>query len=198
MKSLYNKIIDNPEIAEVLTDYFDFEILGVPSYNTESYYFNVEDTVKVIAQDAAGGVFAFVGSDDEENLPIIYISSEGQAGKVGRNFKEFISLMVSCPNWQDLLKFSGNGQLSEMVKALSFLEDELLEDFPNIEDVKKTVRSELSIDIIFNPADVLFMTMKSEPKIVVIDNDGDELESLFNSFTVMDNPEWRNKLNNIF
>ncbi|MFC4323240.1 hypothetical protein [Litchfieldia salsa] len=194
MVTLFKKMIDNSKVTEVLSDYFDFELLGVSNYNTKSYYFKVEDTAKVIAQDAAGGTFALVGNGDEDSLPIIYISSEGRAWKVGRNIREFISLMVSCPNWKDLLKFSGNGQISEMVKALPFLKDEILEDFPDIEDVKETVKTELSIDLILDPATALYMTMISEPKITISSNDGDELESLFHSFTVMDNPLWRNKI----
>ncbi|MBM7662809.1 hypothetical protein JOC85_003620 [Bacillus mesophilus] len=194
MEPLYKKIYEDPEITQVLTDYFDFELLAVPSYNTESYFFKVDDTAKVIAQDASGGTFAMVGNGVENSLPIIYINSEGQAGKVGSNFREFISLMISCPNWKDLLKFSGNGQIAEMVKALPFLKGEMLEDYPEIEDVKESLKSELSIEIIEEPANALYMTIISKPKMIISSNDGDELESLFNSFTAMDNPLWRNKV----
>ncbi|PAE35452.1 hypothetical protein [Bacillus sp. 7884-1] len=191
-QNLYKKIVANAELLDILSEYFDFEVIEANS-NTKDYFFTVDDKATIIAQDASGGFFALIGKGEPENLPVIYISSEGQAGKVGKNLEEFISVMVTCPYWIDLLKFSGNGQVSEMKKALPLLKDETLEDFPEMETFKGKIISELSIYSISNPVETLFESMVSEPHISIFSLEGDKFDSLFNSFVVMDNPLWRNK-----
>ena len=191
--NLHKKILSRPELNDILQEYFDFEIIE-PSLNTEEYFFKTYEKAIVIAKDASGGIFALVGNGELENNPVIYISSEGDAGKVGGDFEEFLAVMVTCPYWLDLLKFSGNGQMSEMIKTLPFLNDEILEDFPEIENVKGKVIFELSIKKISDPVETLHKSIVSDPQISVFSLKGDKYGSLFNSFVVTDNPLWRNKI----
>jgi len=102
--------------------------------------------------------------------------------------------MITCPFWSDLLKFSGNGQVSEMKKAFLLLNDELLEDFPEIESVKEKIISTVTFHKISNPVETLFHAMISEPNFTVFSLEGDKFDSLFNSFVVTDNPLWKNKI----
>ncbi|UKS26613.1 hypothetical protein LOZ80_34720 [Paenibacillus sp. HWE-109] len=192
-KSIYHKIVSNTELINFLSEYYDFEIVEANS-NTKDYFFEVDDKATIIAQDASGGAFALYGYGDEEDLPVIFISSEGQAGKVGKNFEEFLGIMISCPYWRDLLKFSGNGQLTEMLKSQFFLEDEVLEDFPEIENVKNKVISLLSINELSKPVETLYESMVSEPYVLVLSLEGENFDSLFNTFLVTDNPLWKNKM----
>ncbi|PGM54927.1 hypothetical protein [Bacillus sp. AFS053548] len=192
-QNLYKKIIANVELFDILSDYFDFELVE-PNLNTKDYFFRIDDPATVIAQDATGGVFALIGKAKTDYLPVIFISSEGQVGKVGNNFVEFFSIMISCPYWRDLLKFSGNGQFSEMKKAYPLLKDELLEDFPEIETVMRKVTSELSLNLITNPVEALYEAMTSQTNFIVYSLEGEEFESLFNSHIVTDNPLWKKKL----
>ncbi|MGG4196420.1 hypothetical protein ABEW50_23595 [Paenibacillus jamilae] len=92
------------------------------------------------------------------------------------------------------MKFSGNGQVSEMRRALPFLKDEILEDFPNIEEYKNMIISELSLWTISDPVQSLYNSIVSEPQIPVFSIEGGKFDSLFNSYVVTDNPHWRNKV----
>jgi hypothetical protein len=184
--------IEKSELKNIIQEYFDFEIIE-PNSNTKEYFFKMNEKVIVIAKDASGGIFVLV-DEELKNKPIIYISSDGEAGKVGENFEEFFALMITCPNWQDLLKFSGNGQVSEMIKAYSFLKNETLEDYPEIETITDKIISELSINKISNPVETLYKSMVSDPQFSVFSLEGDEFDSLFNSFVVTDNPLWKNKI----
>ena len=192
-KSMYHKIVSNTELIGILSEYYDFEIVEANS-NTNDYFFVVDDKATIIAQNASGGVFALYGDGDEEDLPVIFISSEGQAGKVGKNIEEFLGIMITCPYWRDLLKFSGNGQLSEMLKSQPFLEDEILKDLPEIESVKNKVFSMLSMCGISKPVETLYESMDSKPYVHVSYLEGEKFDSLFNKFVVTDNPLWKNKI----
>jgi len=189
--NIYKKIVSNAEIQNILLEYFDFEMIKA-SRNTKDYFFIIDYQATVLAQDASGGIFALI--EDIKDSPIIYVSSEGQAGKVGERFEDFIIVMVTCPFWRDLLKFSGNGQVSEMRRALPFLKDEILEDFPNIEEYKNMIISELSLWTISDPVQSLYNSIVSEPQIPVFSIEGGKFDSLFNSYVVTDNPHWRNKV----
>lgn len=191
-KSMYHKMVSNTELIGILSQYYDFEIVEANS-NTNDNFFEVDVKVTIIAQDASGGVFALYGDGVEEDLPVIFISSEGQAGKVGKNIEEFLSIMITCPYWRDLLKFSGNGQLSEMLKSQPFLEDEILKDIPEIESVKNKVFSMLSMCGISKPVETLYESMESKPYVHVSSLEGEKFDSLFNKFVVADNPLWKKK-----
>ncbi|GED16955.1 hypothetical protein [Aneurinibacillus migulanus] len=190
--SLYQKINSNAEIKNILSNYYDFDIVE-PNSHTEDFYFKANDKVTVVAQDGSGGVYALYGSGEDVDLPVVFISSEGEFGKVGRNFEEFIGIMIACPYWRDLLKFSGNGKLLEMLKSQPFLEDEVLEDFPGIDAAEKKLISLLNISVVPKPVEMLYESMFSEPQIVITSFEGEKFDSLFNSFVANDNPLWKNK-----
>jgi hypothetical protein len=189
---LFQKINDSIDVKNILLEYYDFETVDASS-RTEDYFFDVDDEVTVIAQDASGGVFTFYGSGEDMDLPIVFISSEGEAGKVGRNFEEFLGIMIACPYWRDILKFSGNGQLVEMFKSQPFLEAEILEDFPGIINAKKKLISMLDIIEVPKPVETLYEAMTSEPHIVIKSLEGEKFDSLFNRFVANENSLWKNK-----
>ncbi|SFX00566.1 hypothetical protein SAMN04487866_101161 [Thermoactinomyces sp. DSM 45891] len=121
--NLYSKIVSDSETTNILTWPYDFEIVKPYSIELESDIV-VDDQVIIIAKDGTGGLFTLWGKDNVEKRPIVYISSEGQAGKIAKSFNEFILILVTCPFWfwTDLFKFSGESQLAEMRKALLYLQ----------------------------------------------------------------------------
>jgi hypothetical protein len=191
--NFYQKISKDPELVDALLEYYDFEIVD-PTTNSYEYFFKADEEITVIAQDASGGTFVLIGSMIDDVSPVIYISSEGQAGKVGRNFEEFFKLMIVCPYWRDLLKFSGDGQLSEMLKAQPFLQEDTIEDFPEIISVKAKVLSTLSLNEEVDPVVKLYQSMISEPSVSIFSLEDEKFEPLFNSFVVIDNPVWKRKM----
>jgi hypothetical protein len=64
-----------------------------------------------VAGDFTGGTF-FLCGDRSTTRPVLYASSEGQAGLVGGSLAEALEIMVGLPCWWDCLKFSGGGDLA--------------------------------------------------------------------------------------
>lgn len=191
--SLYKQIVSQPEIAEILTWPYDFEMVQPYSIALESDLITDEEAI-IIARDGTGGLFALWGCGQVDHLPVVYISSEGQAGKIAKSFNEFIAILVFCPFWHDLLKFSGNGQLSEMKRVLPLLESEIIEEYPEVENIRDRIISLLSLNLNINPVEKLYEAVISEPKIIVTSTDGEMFEGLFNSFVASNNPRWKNKM----
>ena len=63
---------------------------------------------------------------------LFYVSSEGQAGIIASDFTDFIGVIVALPYWLSILKFSGNGNLIEMLRAMPILERDYISSTPEI------------------------------------------------------------------
>jgi hypothetical protein len=72
-------------------------------------WFSVDglDDVTQVGSEGSGGTFVLLSPG-----PVLYVSSEGRAGIIAATFEEFIQLIVACPYWLDILKFSGGGATS--------------------------------------------------------------------------------------
>ncbi|MGV8981147.1 hypothetical protein [Clostridium sp.] len=190
MPDLYKAILGNKEIENIFEWTFDFKLIS-PSTDTSQYSFKTEQQVVCIAGDASGGIFALWGDGEVDEKAVIYVSSEGQAGKIASNFQCLISLIVFYPFWRDILKFSGEGQISEMEKALHLLIKEYLKEIPELEKLKTHIGSSLSICETDDAVKRLYYAVTAQPNIIVTSSEGDVYQSLFNSFVVSDNPLWR-------
>ncbi len=186
-----NQISSYPEIIEILDWPFDFNLLGRIS---EFDWFRLKNGQKHknIATDGAGNVFAFYGNSLD--APILYVCHEGQSGIIALNLYEAIQIFISAPYWRDLLKFSGNGILNEMKRAVPLLEQKLHEDFPELNEQKEKVINTLKVDMLLDPVTKLHTNVKNnEIEGIVVTDENYEFEPLFNTFTVDDNPMWQNK-----
>ncbi|MDQ0418686.1 hypothetical protein J2Z48_002889 [Croceifilum oryzae] len=115
----------------------------------------------------------------------MYISSEGAAGKIAKSFDEFILILITCPFWTDLLKFSGEGQLAEMRKTLIYLQSN--EEYIEVGKSKTKLATKLSLNLLsIDPVEKLHEAMNSKPEIAVSSISGDLFHSLFNSFVAND------------
>ncbi|MBS7531575.1 hypothetical protein IC619_013890 [Hazenella sp. IB182353] len=192
LPNLFNKIIAHPDLVEILTWPFDFEVIK-PYAISEEPDLKVREVATVIAKDGTGGIFALWGEGQQvDNCPIVYIGSEGEAGMIAHNFHECISLTTQHPYWRDMLKYSGGGQLKEMYKVLSLLEVELLEEEPDIELMRERLISTLQLNIEMDLVEQLFYAVSSKIDLQLTTIDNQKFDSLFNSFTVNDNPLWKN------
>ncbi|WP_214480773.1 hypothetical protein [Bacillus sp. SM2101] len=104
---LLKTIEKNRDICDILMEYFDLEII-TPNLDVKKFHFETSVETMIIAEDGSGGIFALLHNEGLEDLPVYYINSEGQAGKVGENFEQFLSMIITIPYWLDLLKFSGD------------------------------------------------------------------------------------------
>ena len=71
-----------------------------------------------VARDGAGGLFLITPTSPR----IIYASSEGEAGVIAEDLESLMTLIVTCPWWQNLLTYSAAGSLAEMRRAAPVLE----------------------------------------------------------------------------
>jgi hypothetical protein len=116
-----NDLAANADVREQLRATCDFDLEGA---GTEIGY-AVEGVTEaaVVARDGAGGVFAVIARSSR----VLFVSAEGQAGIVARNLNALV-LVVVCPYWRDVLKFSGGGRLEEMRRAAPVLEAAWLDE----------------------------------------------------------------------
>jgi len=140
----------------------------------------------VIARDGSGGAFVTLPSSPR----VIYASSEGEAGVVAQNVEEFVTLIVVCPYWRDLLTYSGGCRLEEMRRAAPVLEAFWLD----VSDDRGALRERLIAAIgVIPPDDVvglLFGNVTTQLTIAHAE-DGSPLQPLFGSYTIDRNPMLR-------
>jgi hypothetical protein len=187
MKITAHDIAKNQRLAQTLAVAFDIDFARPPD---ESVWFTVKapESFLPFATEGAGGVFL---QGDASNS-ILYVTSEGKAGIVAASLAELLQLVIAYPNWVDLLKFSGGGQLGEMERVAPYLEREFPGDDANIQGHRDTVMNELSLDPAPNPILALHHAVLTLGKgISVLAPDGSECSGLFGSFVVEDNRMWR-------
>lgn len=143
----------------------------------------------VVAGDSTGGVFLAYGDGEIERRPILYVSSEGQAGRIASNLAELLAMMTALPGWHDVLKFSGNGNLEEMRRTARLIEQDGPDDeaFPA---ATKRIMAAFPLPAIADPVKLLHDCVHASDCNVVAD-DGWRYESLFGHFNSSDNPFWK-------
>ncbi|WP_350225369.1 hypothetical protein [Vibrio parahaemolyticus] len=183
--------LQSADIADALGELFDFELCRT---NDDDSWIKLTPSFQftVLAGQASGGVFLSYGSLELEKRPILFVSSEGQAGKIANNLPELLALLMAIPYWFDLLKFSGNGDLSEMRQTASFVELEHYEDYPELPETRNLIQSQLKIPTIEDPIATLHACVNSTDCTVITD-DGWKYETLFNRFVSSDNKSWLQK-----
>ncbi|NIA00902.1 hypothetical protein [Massilia sp. CCM 8734] len=142
----------------------------------------------VIAGESTGGAYLSYGSGDFDQMPVLYVTSEGSAGKVASNLSEFLAIIVALPYWEDLLKFSGGGNLAEMRKAAE-LGFEIYEEEEIITSARIRLTNVLDIQEISDPIGLLHRNVESTDCTAVAE-DGYQYGSLFNRFTSDDIRRW--------
>jgi hypothetical protein len=167
----------NAEVLERLS--WTFELRFVAD-DQEPVWFSIDGAggIKRIARNGAGGVFALVSGSPR----VVYISSEGAAGVVANNLDEFIALVMACPYWHDLLKFSGGGKLDEMRRAATVLELGTVDD-DELEEARALLKSELELAELADPVGSLHQAVATSD-LIIRDQYGSPFVSLFNSFII--------------
>lgn len=173
-------------IIEDLTCAFDFDI-NRASQDYSWIRLTPEHKFVVVAGESTGGAFLAYGNGDLDQMPILYVTSEGGAGKVASNLGEFLGILVAIPYWQGLLKFSGNGDLAEMRKTAELLQHDVEDE--NVTIAKNRLMNVLDVQEIADPVELLHRNVAATDCTVVA-KDGWRYESLFNKFTLDDTRRW--------
>ena len=163
------QIKNNAELVDILAWPYDFD-LEINELDTNWLNLDIDINFDVIAREGSGGLYLAYGNIKIEERPILYVSSEGQAGKIAQNLTELIQLIITAPYWQDLLKFSGNGNLEEMIKTESFMKEEYDEDYPDIAEAQKEIATKLKLHLLEKPIEYLYSSVNSTDINVVADD----------------------------
>jgi hypothetical protein len=188
--TLLEKIIASPRLLELFGWPWDFDVTA-PG---DASWFKVKPqrSLQVIAQDGTGGVYALWGDELGEGCPVLFVSSEGQAGVIAATLREALQMMIALPYWRDCLKFSGGGSRYEMQQASVCLEKEICADEPDIDGYRQELLAGLGLERSCGPLDRLHDSLTAfRQALTVAANDGSEFDSLFGPFVVEDNPTWK-------
>ena len=174
-------------VIDDLAHAFDFNI-DRASHDYSWIRLTPEHRFLVIAGESTGGAFLAYGNGDFDQAPILYVTSEGTAGKLASNLGELLAIVLAVPYWEELLKFSAGGDVEEMRKTAelsleNFEEDEIATS------AKIRLIKALDIKEISDPIGLLHQNVKSTDCTVVAE-DGWRYESLFNTFTSHDMRRW--------
>ncbi|WIW45850.1 hypothetical protein ML401_31125 [Bradyrhizobium sp. 62B] len=161
--------------------------LDVSFVPDEEPWFTIDgiDTPRQIGSDGSGGALVLLPSQT-----VLYVSSEGRAGIIADSFEAFVQLVVARPYWLDILKFSAGGDLQEMRRAAEALEA-TLDDEDEINEAREEIRKNLEFSEADDPVGALYEAIAASDAIVRA-TDGSPFTTLFNRFSIDNNPMLRN------
>ncbi|KJK49366.1 hypothetical protein UK23_14245 [Lentzea aerocolonigenes] len=184
---LLDVVRDNARLKELLAVSFEFDVARTESEGAAAIDCGL--SLQLLAGDPAGGRFYLCGETGLEG-PILYASSEGQAGLIADSLREALELVVGLPYWRDCLTYAGGGRLDVMADAMRHLQAE--HDNSALPSLQAQVSELLCVDL---PAPEIPLArlhaagLRSEPGFVFRDETG-EYEGLFGSFHPDRNPRW--------
>ncbi|MDN5003276.1 hypothetical protein ACFQZO_20790 [Bradyrhizobium sp. GCM10027634] len=143
------------------------------------------ESPRQIGSDSSGGAFVLLPSQN-----VLYVSSEGRAGIIAGNFEAFVQLVVARPYWLDILKFSAGGDLEQMRRAADALEA-TLDDEDDVNEAREEIRARLDLPEAKDPVGALYEAVAASDAIVRA-TDGSPFTTLFNRFSIDNNPTLRN------
>jgi hypothetical protein len=73
----------------------------------------------------------------------------------------------------------------------------MLEDSPRFDSSRQVLKTRLELQPLIDPVQTLHKAVTElSPLFPAYGSDGSQFRTLFNTFTVMSNPQWRRKLSN--
>jgi len=127
-----------------------------------SYYGHPANKYTIFGTDASGGLFGFIGEGDTTTLPIGYVSSEGEAGKIAANITDFFHLITFYPYWRDLCTAKNiNNE-----KWIAKLEKEGRDFNENYEHMQTSIASRLDLYKNDYTRSQLHAALTDEPKFI--------------------------------
>ena len=153
----------------------------------EEPWFTIDgiESPRQIGSDGSGGAFVLLPSQN-----VLYVSSEGRAGIIAGTLEAFVQLVAARPYWLDILKFSAGGDLAEMRRAADALEA-TLDDEDEVNEAREEIRGSLDLPEADDPVGALYEAVAASDAIVRA-TDGCPFTTLFNRFSIDNNPMLRN------
>ncbi|MCX5318080.1 hypothetical protein [Streptomyces sp. NBC_00154] len=187
---LLQRIDENRELSALLADAFEFDVRR--KMGSESPRLASGLPLEGIAGDFTGGMFYLCGTTDNPR-PVLYASSEGDAGIIATDLSEALALVVGFPYWRDSLKYSAGGDLDAMESATAFLCRDMIVNRPAIGTEQSWTAESLCVPL--ETPSVLVARLRAAvksagPDFAFIDETG-EYGSLFGPFSPSRNQRWQ-------
>jgi hypothetical protein len=178
---------DSPVLADIFWELCEFGVLEgeIPDW------FAVEsgDPLQIVGKDACGGRFCLFPSSSDYSGRLVFIDSEGRAGMIASSLLEGIQMMIALPYWRDCLKFSGGGDIAEMLRAQTRAERDLQRRMPDIGAIRNELLEAFGLAPLAAPVESLHGAVVEGASLKVIATcDGSRFASLFNEYVVKENP----------
>jgi hypothetical protein len=190
---LLQRVRDNAELSAFLAEFSEFDVNRHDHGDDPRLASGTP--LAAIAGDFTGGTFYLCG-EDLTGQPVLYASSEGEAGVIAKGLAEALELMIGLPYWRDCLKYSANGDPETMESAAALLQQDLLEEHPGVEAAQSRAAelSGLSREPVPTLVRRLHTTVSSAgPDFVFSDATG-EYGGLFGPFDPSRNRRWQDRL----
>ncbi|MGI5508831.1 hypothetical protein [Streptomyces sp. CA-106131] len=189
--AILDSIRKDSELAELLWNVCEFDLSR--GDHGEPVRLSSGLALEGVAGDFTGGTF-FLCGDPQRTRPVLYASSEGQAGLIGQSLAEALEIMVGLPSWWDCLKFSGGGDLAVMRTAAEHLGQDELGDEPELGAQRAHLATALGMEL--RPVPILLVRLHdavsaTTPDFVLTVETGETYESLFGPWLPSRNRLWR-------
>lgn len=187
--ALLGVIRRDPELAGLLWRTCEFSLTR--SGHNGGVSLSSGEALQAIAGDFTGGTFFLCGRD-RARRPVLYASSEGQAGLIGRSLADALEIMIGLPSWHDCLGYSGDGDLAAMQSAADHLGQDEQRESPEADARRARLAQALSLDLRTVPellARLRDAVVSTTPDFVFSDGTG-EYGTLFGPWWPSRNPAW--------
>ncbi|WP_196140712.1 hypothetical protein [Aliikangiella sp. G2MR2-5] len=171
---ILDQINKDKALVRDLDRYFDFKIESISTL-LDRWNLKCHQEVRVFGSDAGGGLFGVVGQGDICQLPVLYLSSEGESGIIANSLKDFFELIVFLPAWRDAIFCETE---SEIVKRANEGEQDMTEMLEGLPIKKQKISGLLSLngDLVIKK---LNDSIKKAESVEVWGDNGENFGSLF-------------------
>jgi hypothetical protein len=181
---------EDQRLSALLADAFEFDVRRKAGGGSPRLPSGLP--LEGIAGDFTGGMFYLRGALDSPR-PVLYASSDGDAGIIATDLREALVLVVGFPYWRGPLTYSAGGDLGAMESATALLCRDMMADRPAIGAEQSWVSESLGVPLETPSVLVarLHAAVKSAGPDLSLTDDTGEYGSLFGSFSPSRNQRWQ-------
>ncbi|MBT0774231.1 hypothetical protein KIH74_35135 [Kineosporia sp. J2-2] len=141
-RQLLDLIHRTPWIDDALTS-FDFDIARVENGPVEPVKFPGDARFEMIAGDASGGAFVFIGDHDVH--PVVYIGSEGEGGLIAHGLRDTLALVVGLSSLHDATVVPIDEDQDRLITWLAEADAEIRSDQPDLDERRAQLTQALEL-----------------------------------------------------
>ena len=181
---LLETIHADEDLADLLAEVCEFDVSRAK--HDEPERLSSGKALESVAGDFSGGTFFRCGPPGSTR-PVLYASSEGQAGIIAGSLAEAVETMAGLPAWRDCLAYSADGDLAAMRSAAEKLARDEREKWPDV--AEKRVELLRALAVTPPPVPELLARLRdavagTAPDFVLVDEAGEEYGTLFGEWSL--------------